>query len=358
MVVFNTTRVTIVVFLGIAYYNFLELNVLILSTFKRPKGLYFYSFLVSTWGIAFNSTGYLLDHLQLTTNTNLHATLILVGWCSMITGQSVVLYSRLHLVMRSKKKLRAVLIMIITNAIWLHIPVILLVYGINSNNPGPYERPYSIYERIQLSVFFVQELIISALYVWETTRLLRLQRTLGNTGTVHVMTHLIYMNILVILLDVTILALQFANLFDIQTAWKPLAYSVKLKLEFSVLNRLVNLTLNGRGGNYRAGLSHSHSATGTAFEGVAMGTLKGSGHQNSTAQGADQHPHYQVHVGGEGNNNNALHHQNSSVVKTIEFKVQSHTRRKNSQTSFESDIEILGQSPTSMERGVEGGIRR
>jgi hypothetical protein len=109
-------------------------------------------------GVAFNSIGYLLKHLALTTRANLYATLILIGWCTMITGQSVVLYSRLHLVMHNKKRLRTVLIMIITNALWLHIPVIILVYGANSNNPTPFEKPYAIYEKLQLSIFFVQEL--------------------------------------------------------------------------------------------------------------------------------------------------------------------------------------------------------
>lgn len=242
MVSIDTKSAVVLVFICVAFYNFLELEVLILSTFKRRRGLYFWSFNIATWGVAFNATGYLLKHLELSTQPHLYATLILIGWCTMITGQSVVLYSRLHLVLHNRKRLRAVLIMIVTNALWLHIPVIILVYGANSNNPTPFEKPYSIYEKIQLSVFFVQELIISGLYVYETTKLLRLEKTIGNGGTLQVMNHLIFVNILVILLDFSILGLEFANQYEIQTAWKPLVYSVKLKLEFSILNRLVELT--------------------------------------------------------------------------------------------------------------------
>ncbi|WP_254516611.1 hypothetical protein, partial [Salmonella enterica] len=71
--------------------------------------------------------------------------------------------------------------MIIANAICLHPPIIVLVYGVNSSNPGPFQFPYSIFEKIQLTVFFVQEITISALYVWETTKRLRLEKSIGNT---------------------------------------------------------------------------------------------------------------------------------------------------------------------------------
>lgn len=54
--------------------------------------------------------------------------------------------------------------------------------------------------------------------------------------------HLIAVNILVIFLDITILSLEYANQYRLQTAYKAMAYSIKLKLEFSILNTLVNIT--------------------------------------------------------------------------------------------------------------------
>src|SRR5690242_19363948 len=140
----SVLQVTVVVFLSVAIYNFLELNVQIFTTFKRRSGLYFWSFSIATWGILFNSVGYLLKYLGITKNRNIHATIILIGWCSMVSGQSVVLYSRLHIVMHNANRLRAVLIMIVVNAVWLHIPIIILVYGTYSNNPGLFEGAYSI----------------------------------------------------------------------------------------------------------------------------------------------------------------------------------------------------------------------
>lgn len=269
----------------------------------------------------------------------------------MITGQSVVLYSRLHLIMHNVKRLRAVLIMIITNAIWLHIPVIVLVYGSNSSNPKPFEKPYSIYEKIQLSVFILQEIIISGIYVWETTQLLKLERTIGNNGTFRVMTHLITVNIVVILLDFSILGLEFADLYEIQTSWKPLVYSIKLKLEFSILNRLVELTRKARSGN-----GYSNSRTAPRPEGMALGTLQRTGHSQFVPQNGDQPTHYEVHVGGGKGSNYASQPQDSTVVKTTEVQVQSHSRRRNSEASLaESGREILGTSAPHDEREVERG---
>ncbi|KAF2850613.1 integral membrane protein [Plenodomus tracheiphilus IPT5] len=332
----DAVAAVVVVFISIALYNFIELVVLILSTFKRRRGLYFWSFTISTCGIAFNSIGYLLKHLALTTNANLYATIILIGWCTMITGQSVVLYSRLHIVMHNARRLRAVLIMIVTNAIWLHLPIIILVYGVNSKSPEPFVHPYSIYEKIQLSVFVIQEVIISGLYVWETAKLVKSERTIGNVGTLRVMNHLIYVNVIVILLDVSILGLEFADLYEIQTAWKPLVYSVKLKLEFSILGRLVQLAKKARSGN-----SYTNPRNAEHSGGLALAELNQS--QTRRRDGdMGLRSHYKVHVGGGKSKDDAAPPQESTVIKTTEVQVQSHSRRKNSATSLaESGEKIL-----------------
>ncbi|UNI21298.1 hypothetical protein JDV02_007299 [Purpureocillium takamizusanense] len=233
---------TIIVFISIALYNVVELNFLIASTFKRYTGLYFWSFLVATWGVAFNAVGYLVRSLRADPSGYAQATIILIGWCTMVTGQSLVLYSRLHIVLHSATRLRMVLIMIIANAIWLGVPVIVLVYGTNSNNPEPFEKPYSIFEKLQLTVFCVQEVVISCLYIFETAKLLKLHRGVANSGTRRVMGHLILVNVFIVLLDISILILEFTEHYNLQTAWKALVYSVKLKAEFTVLNRLVEFS--------------------------------------------------------------------------------------------------------------------
>jgi hypothetical protein len=232
-------------FLSIALYNVLELTFLLLIVFKRHGGLYFWSFVVASLGIAVYAVGYVLKDFDLAESIPLfNATLIILGWCAMVTGQSLVLYSRLHLIVRRRIILRSVLAMIIINAIILHIPTAVLGYGANSNAWPKFTIPYAIYERIQVTIFFLQELTISGLYMYEMCRLFYMGGTLREMhgeGGRRLMLHLIYMNVVVIILDVAILVLQFTGRYATQTATKGFIYSVKLKLEFNILNRLVEM---------------------------------------------------------------------------------------------------------------------
>ena len=343
--------IIIVVFISIALYNVIELIVLTLGTFRRYSGLYFWSVLVATLGISFNAIGYLLKHLQLTSVANLYATIILIGWCTMITGQSVVLYSRLHLVVQNQKQLRLVLMMIIINAIWLDIPIIILVYGSNSSNPGPFLGPYSIFEKVQLTVFFIQETIISAIYVWEASKLFKLEKSIGNGRTRRVMNHLIGVNIIIILLDITILILEYTNKYNIQTAWKPFVYSVKLKMEFSVLNRLVDLVKprSNAGTHVHSGAGHNHTKS------VALVTFDEEGSQQQTTKG--QHfdaTGYSAHIGiGKSHQGQRLHE--TSVLKTTEIEIHTQERR----ADFEDDtVSLDRKSGLTIESLPEGRPER
>ncbi|KAL5340160.1 hypothetical protein BJX70DRAFT_361702 [Aspergillus crustosus] len=162
----------------------------------------------------------------------------------MVTGQSLVLYSRLHLIVRRRIILRSVLAMIIINAIILQIPTAVVAYGANSTSWPKFTIAYAIIERIQVTIFFLQELTISGLYLYEMCRLFYIGGTLielHGEGGRRLMLHLIYMNVVVVILDVVILILQFTGRYATQTATKAFIYSVKLKLEFNILNRLVDM---------------------------------------------------------------------------------------------------------------------
>ena len=52
---------------------------------------------------------------------------------------------------------------------------------------------------------------------------------------------LVAINIIIIILDITLLSCEFANLYIIETTFKGVVYSIKLKLEFAVLGQLVQL---------------------------------------------------------------------------------------------------------------------
>ena len=119
-------------FTAIAWYNVIGLNVIIWMTLKRRKGLYFYSLLVSTWGIAVYSLASVLKFYQVWQNDYLSVTFITIGWYAMVTGQSLVQYSRLHLVFHDRHKVKWVFWMIIINIFLFHVPTTVMLYGVSS----------------------------------------------------------------------------------------------------------------------------------------------------------------------------------------------------------------------------------
>jgi len=231
-------------FLSIALYNVIEITFLIFAVFKQRKGLYFWSFVTATWGIVPHGVGFILKFFQVTNLDLLSSAIVGVGWVGMVIGQSVVLYSRLHLVVRDKAKIRWVLYMIIFDAVVLGCPLLVLAMGANSKHSARFLPGFLIYDKVQIVVFCVQEAIISVIYIYETVRLLGQDG--GSSGKSakrlqKLLLHLIFVNAMVLIFDISLLAVQFSGHYEIQTTYKTAVYSVKLKIEFSVLNRLVRI---------------------------------------------------------------------------------------------------------------------
>lgn len=231
-------------FFTISLYNVIELNFIIFSTFKRRSGLYFWSFIVGTWGIAPHSIGFILKFFDLTSIWPLPVALVGVGFVGMVTGQSLVLYSRLHLIVRDAKKFRWILYMIIFDAIVICIPVMVLAFGVNSPDSNHYISAYTIFDKVQIAIFFVQEALISSVYIYETVRLLGSGGDIKRKPLRRLLAHLLLVNLMVLILDITLLAIQYAGYFEIQVTYKAAVYSIKLKIEFSVLNRLISVVQN------------------------------------------------------------------------------------------------------------------
>jgi hypothetical protein len=197
-----TTSMIIAGFFAISCYNAIEVIIFIFLTFKRRNGLYFWSMLVASVGIPVHSVAVLLRYFGLAPNF-IMCVITVIGWYAMVTGQAVVLYSRLHLVIRDDAKIRWVLIMIITNVCILHIPVTVLFFGSNLDNPEPFLIPFTIYEKIQLTGFCVQEFIISGIYIWETIHALRPVLAIKGPDERKIIRNLIIINVLVVLMDIT-----------------------------------------------------------------------------------------------------------------------------------------------------------
>jgi hypothetical protein len=198
----------------------------------------------------------------------------------MISGQSIVLWSRLHLISPGKKDMW-LLWMILADCVIVQGGATILFAGSNSSHPDKFLEIYPKWEIFQVTWFVFQECLISGLYIYRTFKLMRSSAAFRGPDAKRVFHHLIAVNVLVISLDITILAFQYAGLYSIQTSWKTFAYSVKLKFEFDILHQLVDFAKRGFGAQGRSGSRH----------------LSKSGGENRPAQNVDQELG-SVHMGG------------------------------------------------------------
>ncbi|KAJ5151601.1 hypothetical protein N7492_009896 [Penicillium capsulatum] len=238
-------RILMIVFSSIALYNAVELFILLFLTFQNYHGLYFWTLLLSVvLGVIPHTIGYLLELFALAPLW-LTLTLSTIGFYVMVPGQSVVLYSRLHLVVQSRTVLRFVVWLIIIDAVLLLVPTTILTFSTAYIGTVPIIRGYNVMERMQLAWFCAQEFVISGIYILETVKLLRMMPDKDRRRT-KLMYELLAINFVIILLDVALLVVEYIGLYALQTTLKPMVYSIKLKLEFGVLGKLVSLVQTHR----------------------------------------------------------------------------------------------------------------
>lgn len=87
-------------------------------------------------------------------------------------------------------------------------------------------------------------MILSSIYLIETSKILRASL---HPMTRKLMRQLFTINLVIILMDVGLISIEYAGLFLLETILKGLFYSIKLKLEFAILSRLVRLVCNSNG---------------------------------------------------------------------------------------------------------------
>lgn len=172
----------------------------------------------------------------------------------MLVCQSLVLYSRLGLIVSEVKIINAVKWMIIVDSIFICITVVVLDFGSTYSMNPAFSRGYYYIEQCQLTLFTIQELIISGLYVWKTLAMLRV---ISKEHTRSMIFQLLVINIIIICMDVSqspacdraetndiqiaLILLQFLHFQLYQESVKAFVYSVKLKLEIHILSKLVNV---------------------------------------------------------------------------------------------------------------------
>ncbi|KAJ5960750.1 uncharacterized protein N7479_007900 [Penicillium vulpinum] len=234
----NITILQTVAMFAIGAWNSLEVVIGIFERFKKYRGLYFWSMQIAAWGILLHG---IPAQIRYTTKGPAFAMSVpfIIGWICMVTGQAVVLYSRLHLVVADVRHVRWVLWMIIGNLFILHIPMTAL-YFLNFGN-AQYMLAAAIYDRFQVIGFAIQDTVICAIYVREAYRALKPvveYKGIQGRGIIY---RIIIANLMGILLNVLMIIAEF-KLHYIAISFKTVAYSIKLKLEFHALMQLRELT--------------------------------------------------------------------------------------------------------------------
>jgi hypothetical protein len=266
-------KAVVTVFLTIALFNSLELIVLICWTFRQYRGMYFWSLLVSSVALIPYTVGSILHYFTVGP-LPVGLTISYVGFLVVVPAQSFVLYSRLYLVFYNEKVLRHLLNVIIAVAVLLLIPNTVVFFGSAFIREGPWNYGYNVMERLQVTGFCVQELCISLLYIRSTVKLLRLSPD-GKDRVRKILFELLGISFVVIALDIITMVVEYLNFYYLQTCLKALVYSIKLKLEFAVLGRLVNITKTRR-------LNHQRRVADSEFIGPSY---KFSNFENTVGTG-------------------------------------------------------------------------
>jgi hypothetical protein len=154
-----TLKAAVIFCAGLTIYNAIELLILIFSTFSRYATVYFWSLFASSLSLIPYSLGYAFKFFGTLTGNAKWASLSLltVGWYVMVTGQAVVLWSRLHLVVTGDNGSKILLYtkwMIIFDAIFLHIPTTVVTFGsFGDLDTDKFVKAYNVVEKFQMTGF-------------------------------------------------------------------------------------------------------------------------------------------------------------------------------------------------------------
>jgi hypothetical protein len=149
-------------------------------------------------------------------------------------GFLMVLYSRLHLIVDSPRLLRALLFAIVGLGIPLQIVMTLAGDRVLST------KVWNVTFRVEM-IFPFSEIALSTLYVFLFIRFMCQSTGSGNMNIRRTLYLLVGAEIVVLVTDVIGITLWYMGLYLLRLALLPFLYSIKLKVEFMILNRLTGI---------------------------------------------------------------------------------------------------------------------
>jgi hypothetical protein len=196
---YTSSSVIVTLAVALALYNSLEMGLLISTTFKKFKGLYFWALVLCNLGVVGFALGMMLSYFELCVLW-LAKVILDVGWVLMILFQALVLYSRLGLIYDDRRIFQGVKWMIVFTSITLLIPVVVLDFGTTYSNEAGFSEGYYYIEQIMMVGITIQELVISGLYVFKTIQFLKI---IERENTRSMVWQLLAINIIIICMDVS-----------------------------------------------------------------------------------------------------------------------------------------------------------
>ncbi|CEL06051.1 hypothetical protein ASPCAL07162 [Aspergillus calidoustus] len=284
---------------GITWYLGVELTISLFLVFNRRRGLYFWSCALVAWGAILTSVFELLLEYCLWPDRVPACTLLFIAWAIMVVAQIWVLYSRLHLLMPGAPVLGIIKRVLVSTSVILLLPGLVIDIASEARPSNPNLTDFSTtWGRVQLVAFVIQETALCVLYMVQAHKYLTERSPLHErtwsapsstetaVSTVQhgapvqtteertVLLHLTLANILIIVLDIASIAVMLANMSYLQAAVNSCVHAVKLKVEFSILNRLRDLVSQavapewgvvgmGRREGPDSGVQLTHSAPGS-----------------------------------------------------------------------------------------------
>ncbi|KAH7384126.1 hypothetical protein DE146DRAFT_792527 [Phaeosphaeria sp. MPI-PUGE-AT-0046c] len=243
--------VVFISFAAVAIWSTIPLTIRLFTLLKRHSGLYFWSVLITSWGLCIRQIGILASYLARQCPWVLRLILAQVGWVMMVTGFSLVIYSRLSIIVQSRRTRRFVLAMIIFNGVIWHTAMTTIATGkayeryVGDVSRLPKWQHVDYYfERVQIVVFSAQETIISIIYLRAAYKYLKNGFAQKNKSR-QIMTTLLLVQITIIAIDIGIIVIDFLGYLQLKLFINSFVYAAKLELEFVALNQLVELSKVG-----------------------------------------------------------------------------------------------------------------
>jgi hypothetical protein len=178
----------------------------------------------------------------------------------------------------------------------LHTSTTIVRFAAYYGNDQPqFRAAWSYIEKFQMTVFMLQECLISAIYLYETTKLLRIMKRNTTRRTI---SELFAINVFIIALDIGLLVVEYLNLLVYEQTFKGAIYSIKLKLEFAILGKLVKIVRNGK--HVLANLDEDTPGFVDMTVTRQQSTDAGAQHGPPSSIGEDDFRRYSVAAGGPG----------------------------------------------------------